>query len=271
LVPAALIGLAAAVYVLAFGSAWAIDSDRTAAGDTVSAMAGDALSERHDLLFGASLLHVTTAASLGLLALAFGAQALRRGGRPAAAMAVFVVVGCFVSGELVKWGLHVLEPLDEATGHAAAESFPSVHTAVAATLALGLALLAPARWRVPALLLGIAYPAAMGLIAVMLGWHFPSDVIAGLLFGGAWIAAFPVRARAGSVGWDRLLLLVVRLGLAGAVVPCLAIAAAAAMELGDDEKLSGPLVAGVGAIVATACVTSLIAACAQRQPVRRVG
>ena len=165
------------------------------------------------------------------------AQALRRGGFPAAATAVFVVIGCFVSGELVKWGLHVLEPLDEAARHTAAESFPSVHTAVAATLALGLALLAPARWRVPALLLGIAYPAAMGLIAVMLGWHFPSDVIAGLLFGGAWVAAFPIRRRAGSVSRDRLLLLVVRLGLAGAVAPCVAIAVAAAMELGADQKV----------------------------------
>ncbi len=269
MVAAALLGLVALVYVLAFGTSAVLDVDRDAAIATASTMTIDVLAERHDLLLTGSLLHVITALSLFALAGALAAQALRRGGRRGLVAACLVVAGCFVSGELLKWALGAAGPLGEASDHAAAESFPSIHTAVAATVALGLALVAPPRWRGAALALGVAYPAAMGLISVMLGWHFPSDVVAGLLFGGAWIAAFPLRAAAGPVTGGAVLRLAVQAGLAGAIIPCLVLVVAAASELGGGSALSGPLLGGIGAIVGTACLTSLVAAARPRTPARR--
>ncbi|MFC3832932.1 MULTISPECIES: phosphatase PAP2 family protein [Deinococcus] len=61
-------------------------------------------------------------------------------------------------------------------------AFPSGHTTVAAALALVLGVLAwhtPRRWLV--VTVGAAYAALMALSRVVLGVHYPSDVLAGIL------------------------------------------------------------------------------------------
>jgi undecaprenyl-diphosphatase len=129
----------------------------------------------------------------------------RRGGRAA---------GFYLGAGLLGWGSHALlktmfaRPRPNIIAHldgAGWWSFPSGH-AMASTIVLGLAVMlaiesaperASSRWA----MLGAA--ASIGAIAfsrVYLGVHYPSDVLAGLLAGGAWIgAALGVRAGNGGV------------------------------------------------------------------------
>jgi membrane-associated phospholipid phosphatase len=59
-------------------------------------------------------------------------------------------------------------------------SFPSGHTMSATGLAVSLAvILWPTRWRTPALVVATVWAVGVGLSRVYLGYHFPSDVVAG--------------------------------------------------------------------------------------------
>jgi membrane-associated phospholipid phosphatase len=67
-----------------------------------------------------------------------------------------------------------------------ASSFPSGHTTAAASIALALLLVVPAGYRLPAAGVGAALTAAVGLAVVILGWHYPSDVLGALFVVGVW-------------------------------------------------------------------------------------
>lgn len=63
-------------------------------------------------------------------------------------------------------------------------SFPSGHTTVAAALATFVVLLAwHSRWRWPVLIAAVVYAFLMGYGRVVLGVHYPTDVLAGWLAG----------------------------------------------------------------------------------------
>lgn len=78
---------------------------------------------------------------------------------------------------------------NEAAAHAGGFSFPSGHSATAAALFGVLALVAArhasgrARWLLASA--GVALMAAVGVSRVLLGAHYPTDVLAGWLTGGA--------------------------------------------------------------------------------------
>jgi membrane-associated phospholipid phosphatase len=67
-------------------------------------------------------------------------------------------------------------------------SWPSGHATAAMTLGLCAVLVAPPAARLGVALCGGAYAAAVGYAVVVLGWHFPSDVLAGFLLAGTWTA-----------------------------------------------------------------------------------
>jgi membrane-associated phospholipid phosphatase len=60
-------------------------------------------------------------------------------------------------------------------------AFPSGHATAAMSLALAAALVAPSRWRLATAIVGGCFAVAVSLALMTQGWHFPSDVLAGLL------------------------------------------------------------------------------------------
>jgi membrane-associated phospholipid phosphatase len=113
---------------------------------------------------------------------------LRAGRRREVIAAVIVVCGANLTTQLLKTTL-------EHARHKAFEhgielpwpnSFPSGHTTAAASIAVALLLVTPAAHRLAAALVGTAITASVGFSVVVLGWHYPSDVLGGLLVVGTW-------------------------------------------------------------------------------------
>jgi membrane-associated phospholipid phosphatase len=61
------------------------------------------------------------------------------------------------------------------------EAFPSGHATASMSIALAGVLVAPGRWRATVASVGAAYVIGVCTSILVLGWHFPSDVIGGLL------------------------------------------------------------------------------------------
>jgi membrane-associated phospholipid phosphatase len=123
-----------------------------------------------------------------ILVAAVCAIGLRAGRRREVLAALVVVAGANLTTQLLKVAL-------EHARHRAFEhgielpwpnSFPSGHTTAAASIAVALLLVVPAAHRLVAASAGAALTAVVGLAVVILGWHYPSDVLGGLLVVGAW-------------------------------------------------------------------------------------
>ena len=104
---------------------------------------------------------------------------------------------------LLKELVHRARPIvSDPVSHAPGYSFPSGHAAnAAATAAVMVLLLWPMlsrRGRVVAVVLGSLYALVTALNRVYLGVHFPSDVIAGVIFG----VGLAVASYMGYLGWN---------------------------------------------------------------------
>lgn len=105
-----------------------------------------------------------------------------QGRRRQAIAAVALVAGANVTTQLLKVLLaHPrvqpalgAEPLGP-------EAFPSGHATASMSLGLAAVLVAPARWRVGVASAAAAYVIGVCTSVLVLGWHFPSDVLGGLL------------------------------------------------------------------------------------------
>ena len=119
------------------------------------------------------------------------------------------ILGANVTTEALK--LHILErPYFGAGFGRLWNTFPSGHSTVAMSLAVGAVLVAPAGSAAPSRVAGVAYAAAVAGATVVTGWHRPSDTIGGGLVAVGWgatvavvlvatavrAAIFPVRTRA---------------------------------------------------------------------------
>ena len=120
---------------------------------------------------------VALLAFLGVLAI----FALRWGRRAHLIAAVAAVAGAAITTQLLKIGLahpRVQPAFGEGIGPV---SFPSGHATAAMSMAVALVLVAPRGHRWAAVILGAAYALAVSVTVIVLGWHYPSDVLAGTL------------------------------------------------------------------------------------------
>lgn len=126
---------------------------------------------------------------LALLALLTGAcgVALWRGRPLQAVAAIVVVAGANLTTQVLKVALahpryqSVLGP--DQLGPVA---FPSGHATAATSIAIAYALVVPRRRLLPVAAVGAGFVLAVGCSIMVLAWHFPSDVLGGVLVAGGW-------------------------------------------------------------------------------------
>jgi len=123
--------------------------------------------------------------SVAVATLLLAGVALMRRRAERALAAVAVVVASVVSAEALK---HGLPHLGGAIPAGRIPGFPSGHTSIAVSLGLALVLAAPPVLRPAAALVGAAYGAGIGLAVIVLGWHYPSDVVGAFFLCGFWAA-----------------------------------------------------------------------------------
>lgn len=102
----------------------------------------------------------------------------------------FVLLAANVTTQALK----VLLPDDRSAAsiavgaHVARGAWPSGHATAAMALALGLVMVVGPRFRPAAAVAGAAFAAAVSFALLALGWHFPSDVLAGYCVAALWTA-----------------------------------------------------------------------------------
>ncbi len=121
------------------------------------------------------------------------------------ALALFIslgVIGSSVIGWLLKWW--IARPRPQEMYHLVnsyGDSFPSIHSIYAATLAsLAILVFRQHRYRTYIIGLAIFWLVLMGISRVYAGVHYPSDVLAGWSIGFIWISLLWLWLRPGSLG-----------------------------------------------------------------------
>ena len=122
-------------------------------------------------------------ACAGLVCIAV-ALARRRGGRALAVAGLLAVTG--VTTQVLKHALAQPRLEHWLPEQVATNSWPSGHSTAAMTLALCAILVAPPALRASAAMLGGAFAVGVGYAVLVLGWHYPSDVLGGFLVAGLW-------------------------------------------------------------------------------------
>jgi membrane-associated phospholipid phosphatase len=133
----------------------------------------------------------TTLASVVLVCVVAAAIGMLRKRLDLAVGAAFLVIGSNGSVELLK--THLVRPdLDNFPGP---NSFPSGHTAAAASVVYALVLVLPRAVRGMVALIGFLYVTVIAIATVWAEWHRPSDTIAAMLVVLAWgaVAVFGIR------------------------------------------------------------------------------
>ena len=115
--------------------------------------------------------------------------AMGKGWRRSMQMALLSMAVAWVACRLIRWGLPMPRPVQLGMGHqwihhGASASFPSMHAAGAFALAMGINL-GVARRRQWLIVTTWLLATSVALSRVVLGVHFPSDVLAGMLTGAA--------------------------------------------------------------------------------------
>jgi membrane-associated phospholipid phosphatase len=133
---------------------------------------------------------------LAMLAVACLIALLR--GRPRGALAaVLVVAGANVTTQLLKVLLaHPRVKLAIGGDPFEPNTFPSGHTTAAASIAVAYLFAMPAALRKLTLAIGAAFTLAVGCSVVVIGWHYPSDVLGAYLVVSCWGFAILAAMRA---------------------------------------------------------------------------
>ncbi len=110
--------------------------------------------------------------------------------RPEVVAAVGVALGANLTTQVLKLVLAHPRGLGSgAEGLPWSTAFPSGHTTGAASVGAALILVAPARYRLPAAIAGVGFALGVGTATVIADWHYPSDVLGGLLVVSSWTFA----------------------------------------------------------------------------------
>jgi membrane-associated phospholipid phosphatase len=185
--PRVLAGVCAASFALVYAVAFALPEGRRVDSALYRRISHTELEQVR--LVGANTLDTIDVASVLLVGGALVVVALVRGRIHRAVVAAGAVLLPIATSEILK---PALGPLDRALApHRTAPlkaSFPSGHATVAMALALSVVVVAPRALRAPVAFVGAVYAAAVGISLVALGWHYPSDVLAGFLVAAAWAA-----------------------------------------------------------------------------------
>jgi membrane-associated phospholipid phosphatase len=123
---------------------------------------------------------------LAMLAVACGIAIWR--GRPKDAVAAAVVVaGANVTTQVLKIALaHPRYQPVLGGDQLGPVAFPSGHATAAASIAIAFVFVVPAGIRPLVAAIGACLVAAVGLSVTILAWHYPSDVLGGILVASGW-------------------------------------------------------------------------------------
>jgi membrane-associated phospholipid phosphatase len=167
------------------------------------------------------------------LALLCVAVAIARRRMRTAIAAAIALVGSGLTAQALKHLLGQPRYVPWLPGDSMANAWPSGHATAAMTLALCAVVVAPAAWRAAVALFACGCTISITFATLALTWHFPSDVLAGLLLGGLWVSA--ALAPLGSLGPAApvaapppLLRITVAAGVCGALVAAALVAVASA-------------------------------------------
>jgi membrane-associated phospholipid phosphatase len=131
-----------------------------------------------------NLLHAVSVPSVAVAIAALTAVAARRSRPELGAGAAAMVAGANLTTQALKHWLHRPDLL----GLSHANSFPSGHVTVVASLAAGALLVSAPRARPAVAAAGVAATAVTAVATVALGWHRPSDVVGAVGVVAAWTA-----------------------------------------------------------------------------------
>lgn len=131
--------------------------------------------------------HLADPVPYALIGLALIGVALARGrARLAVAIPVVLIAAGATTESLKPLLAHPRHAEWLGDGQIAAAAWPSGHATAAMALALCGVLAAPPRLRLTAGALGGAFAIGVSYAILMLGWHFPSDVIGGFFVAALW-------------------------------------------------------------------------------------
>ncbi len=105
-----------------------------------------------------------------------------------AVTSVVLIAGANATVELLKRYLHRPDLGIDPERAVAGNSFPSGHTAIAASVVVALVLVLPPKARGAGAVIGTFYAALVGVFTMSAGWHRPSDAVGALLIVGVWAA-----------------------------------------------------------------------------------
>jgi membrane-associated phospholipid phosphatase len=207
-----------------------------------------------------------------LLSGALVAGAALAGRRREAAAALVAMVGAGVTTQVLKPLLAVQREVP-VTHNIGLEAYPSGHTTAVMSFALALAIVASPRLRPAAAAAGGLLSVGTVYSLLLLGAHYPSDVVGGLLVATAWaclaVAALrpdprpSLRALAGGPALAGALL-----AAAGALAVSLRPGAAVAYAAANTTFVAGALAIAAVALVLTGSVPAPTGARSRRRPSR---
>ncbi|MFD2797682.1 phosphatase PAP2 family protein [Promicromonospora vindobonensis] len=180
---------AGVVAVLALWAVWATWDTfvRSAGGQRADQLALEGAARGQGVLWELAepVLGVVSNSFVGLGLAAAVVLALARGRWWLAAQVAILVAGSNLTTQVLKHAV-LDRPALLDVARADINTLPSGHTTVAASVAAGLLIAVPRRWRPVVAVAGAAYTAATGVSTLVGQWHRPADVVAAVLVVLAW-------------------------------------------------------------------------------------